>query len=249
MQKFFCISMMMSLGLIHCSDDPPKNNRNQNSGPSAYVGDPCIPTNESDAHFGGFQVTGEAIEISAPACGGGVCLINHFQGRVSCPLGQASPQPCSGPDDSTACGSEASCALSAGESPTYVCHKAGNCQSADASALENQGKACCVPETKLPVISSVCGQCASDSGRAAHDAVYCSCRCGPAEGQIPAPDDVFCDCPQGFECAEVRKYLGIGDPKFAGKYCIRQGTAYTPNVLCGQIEGYFNSAQCQGIGP
>lgn len=55
---------------------------------SGGVGDPCTPEDEYDPAFGGFKVTEENIESRSFQCQTRICLVNHFQGRVSCPLGQ-----------------------------------------------------------------------------------------------------------------------------------------------------------------
>jgi len=82
--------------------------------------------------------------------------------------------------------------------------------------------------------------------------VYCSCRCGVADGQPDEPDYPFCTCPSGFECSEIRPSLGVGDPALTGKFCIRQGTAYDPDAdQCGKVDGYWSSGaegvQCAGV--
>jgi hypothetical protein len=55
---------------------------------SGGVGDPCIPEDEYNADFAGFKVTEENIESRSFQCSTRICLVNHFQGRVTCPLGQ-----------------------------------------------------------------------------------------------------------------------------------------------------------------
>lgn len=52
------------------------------------VGDPCIPEDEYSDTFNGFQVTETNVESRSFQCETRVCLVNHFQGRVSCLLGQ-----------------------------------------------------------------------------------------------------------------------------------------------------------------
>jgi hypothetical protein len=58
-------------------------------GSSKHVGEPCTTGDESKPAFRGFGVEEVSVEGVNPACGRGVCLVNHFQGRVSCPYGQA----------------------------------------------------------------------------------------------------------------------------------------------------------------
>jgi len=56
------------------------------------VGDFCMPSNESQPFFSGYEMTEINLEISAPRCLSGLCLVNHFQGRASCPYGQSAAE-------------------------------------------------------------------------------------------------------------------------------------------------------------
>ena len=53
------------------------------------VGDPCVPDDEYRAQFSGFALSEVNVESRSFSCETRVCLVNHFQGRVSCPAGQA----------------------------------------------------------------------------------------------------------------------------------------------------------------
>ncbi len=53
------------------------------------VGDPCVPEEEFREQFNGFSATEAYIESRSFQCATRVCLVNHFQGRVSCPYGQS----------------------------------------------------------------------------------------------------------------------------------------------------------------
>jgi hypothetical protein len=68
------------------------------------VGDPCVPEDEYEASFAGFQVTEVNVESRSFQCETRVCLVNHFQGRVSCPKGQT---------ETEAGGAETPCAIPA----------------------------------------------------------------------------------------------------------------------------------------
>jgi hypothetical protein len=287
---------------------------------SGGVGDPCTPEDEYDARFGGFNVAEGYIESRSFQCATRVCLVNHFQGRVSCPLGQSARDihPCRGRMDTT-CGGGQECVPSAtlapactvcdAEDPTcvtvpcpaglrcdttlsvctcdsassatfsfeganyacepfdpscaptsegacsgllrsYVCHTPGACQTPGGAVADNEGKACCVPGTDRPVGVPVCGQCDAAGRRDAPSAVYCSCRCGVADGDPPEPDFNFCSCPTGFACSEVRPDLGVSngaDKQLNGKYCIKDGSAFVDTASCGLIQGNHD-APCLGIG-
>lgn len=51
------------------------------------VGDPCTPEDEFSANFSGFSLSEVNIESRSFQCETRVCLVNKFQGRVSCPYG------------------------------------------------------------------------------------------------------------------------------------------------------------------
>lgn len=258
---------------------------------SGGVGDPCLPEDEYDPQFAGFKVTEENIESRSFQCQTRICLVNHFQGRVSCPLGQEAPPACqpgaggcencalSGSyapdcdptrDDGGAgqcvsgncdpagaycrCGTSADCPTTDwtcdgdGVCRLHICRDGfTGCQDPTKSAKDNAGKACCVPGTEDPVASPVCGQCAPDSNRNAEQAVYCSCRCGVAEGEPDDPNFNFCECPQGFACTEIRPNVGLGDPLLTGKYCIKEGSPFEGEQACGDVPGRVNSDQCEGF--
>ena len=93
---------------------------------SGGVGDPCVPDEETDATFPGFHIDESYIESRSFQCSTRICLVNHFQGRASCPLGQAQAdvKACSGPGD-TSCGGGKGCVVSATYAvPCNPCDKA-----------------------------------------------------------------------------------------------------------------------------
>ncbi len=55
---------------------------------SGGVGDPCVPEEEVASTFGGFSLFEVNVESGSFQCETRLCLVNHFQGRVSCPAGQ-----------------------------------------------------------------------------------------------------------------------------------------------------------------
>jgi hypothetical protein len=66
---------------------------------SGGIGDPCIPEDEYDPQFPGYKMTLENIESRSFQCQTRICLVNHFQGRVSCPLGQNERTSCRNAQD------------------------------------------------------------------------------------------------------------------------------------------------------
>ena len=216
------------------------------------VGDPCTPEDEYDAEFAGFDLGQEYIESRSFQCKTRICLVNHFQGRVSCPLGQSPSalRDC-GPDapHDDLCEPGERCVKVGGiEQPErFVCHAPESCQTADGTPAQNADKACCVPGTDQPIAGPVCGQCDTESRRSADESVYCSCRCGVADGSPDEPDFNFCSCPDGFTCAEIRPDLDFGDKRLTGKYCIKDGSEYKTGAACGKVSGY-HEAPCNGAG-
>ena len=55
------------------------------------VGDPCTPEDEYHTDFSGYNAKEVNVESKSFQCETRVCLVNHFQGRVSCKYGQAAP--------------------------------------------------------------------------------------------------------------------------------------------------------------
>jgi hypothetical protein len=56
---------------------------------ATHVGDPCTPEQEYDKSFLGFSKDEVSVESKSFQCQTRLCLVDHFQGRVSCPYGQA----------------------------------------------------------------------------------------------------------------------------------------------------------------
>ena len=60
---------------------------------SGGVGDPCIPEDEFFETFSGFSLGEVNVESRSFQCETRVCLVNKFQGRVSCPYGTNGTNP------------------------------------------------------------------------------------------------------------------------------------------------------------
>ena len=168
------------------------------------VGDPCTPEDEYQQGFNGFQVTETNVESRSFQCTTRLCLVNHFQGRVSCRVGQTAAQATPFVLDENG---QPTNAPAAGFNP--VCAIPGTTASTDAASKDN-------------VIVEVPPQLAK---RQTEQAVYCSCRCD-------GPDDKarYCECPEGFQCEPLVDDLNItqGSGQLAGSYCIRAGSKYNP---------------------
>jgi hypothetical protein len=57
---------------------------------STGVGDPCTPEQEFKPSYLGAELTEVKAESNSYQCQSFLCLVNHFQGRVTCPYGQQS---------------------------------------------------------------------------------------------------------------------------------------------------------------
>ena len=124
---------------------------------SVGVGDPCPPLIEGDATFLGFNEQEVNFESGSPSCKTGVCLINHFRGRVSCPYGQtadgAAPpggKPCTTPSGAPVTGG------------------------ATDPRKKAQVSAQCVDRTADKTVYCSC-RCANEGGRTDDGAAYCAC--------------------------------------------------------------------------
>lgn len=172
------------------------------------VGDPCIPEDEYQTTFGGYDPSEVNVESRSFQCETRVCLVNHFQGRVSCPYGQTEADVPANP----AC-------------PQCTGNLAGT-----------DPKRCRIPGTSgqlaediinVPVPAQLVRRTAAASpehgGEGVQDSVYCSCRCKNADG---SKDDGarYCDCPSGFSCEKLIDDLGLGSSQLAGYYCIKSGS-------------------------
>lgn len=149
---------------------------------SGGVGDPCTPEDEYSAAFGGFTVDLDNIESRSFQCSTRICLVNHFQGRVSCPLGQGAPTPCTNPGSTDApCTGGATCELSQIYAPACVQCAAGDASCTNVpcptglsctpdSTGSESGTCTCTPgssptaTTDIDGISYLCQESTSPSG-------------------------------------------------------------------------------------
>lgn len=80
--------------LVGCGGSSRANDADAGATPGSdaggtLVGAPCLPYQELSPTFAGFVATELTVNQGDPACAGGVCLVNHFQGRTSCAYGQS----------------------------------------------------------------------------------------------------------------------------------------------------------------
>lgn len=56
------------------------------------VGNACVPSDEYSSTFSGCALGDVTLDSGSGLCESRLCLVNHFQGRVSCPYGQTSDE-------------------------------------------------------------------------------------------------------------------------------------------------------------
>lgn len=163
------------------------------------VGDPCVPEDEYQQTFSGFQKGETNVESKSFQCETRLCLVNHFQGRVSCRLGQKAPpyDPLTG---------------KATDPATYApsCAIPGTRTSTTDSDENNVNV-----EVKPQLVN-----------RQTDKAVYCSCRCdGPDKSAryCECPDGFECAKLVG------NLGIPGASGQLVGSYCIRSGTGYDAN--------------------
>jgi hypothetical protein len=185
------------------------------------VGDPCTPEDEYQQTFNGFQVTETNVESRSFQCETRLCLVNHFQGRVSCRLGQASQlDPATG-NPVTGAAYHPTCSIPGTKAdPT----KPGS--------LDNIN-------VKVP---------SQLVDRQTDKAVYCSCRCdGPEKKARYCECPQGFQCAPLVDNLQITS----GQSQLAGSYCIRAGSAYDPisppaQTTCADQPGKCN---CDGDNP
>jgi hypothetical protein len=68
-------------GFMACSD------ASESQAGKRPLGAVCVPSDELSASFPGFRTGEIVVDMSSTSCASGTCLVEGFQGRVSCPLG------------------------------------------------------------------------------------------------------------------------------------------------------------------
>jgi hypothetical protein len=169
---------------------------------STGIGDPCTPEQEYDPTFAGFVEQEVSTEGESFQCQTRLCLVNHFQGRVSCPYGQG--WDATGKKVTVNAPATQACTTPAGVPVT------GPLDSSGAPIDTKNGEA-------------VNPQCLD---RTADKTVYCSCRCADINGNTTGGN--FCSCPDGFTCTQLVSSLSAAsDQGLTGAYCIKAKTAFS----------------------
>jgi len=138
------------------------------------VGDPCTPEQEFNSDFLGFNRDEVNVESKSFQCQTRLCLVNHFQGRVTCPYGQGS-------NGEPPAGAQA-CRTPAGKA---VDGKDKDGQIVDSRNLAQVNPQCRERTTNQAVYCSC--RCANSEGRTDDGASYCTCPDGFSCQQLVNP--------------------------------------------------------------
>ncbi len=187
------------------------------------VGDPCIPDEEYDTAFQAFSLDDVNVESKSYVCLTRLCLVNHFQGRVSCPYGQTAPGQGPQPplnSNASAVGADKGCTIPGGTPG----NPADEVQATNISVPKpGGGNAAGWVPAQIPG--------ANQGDRTANKTVYCSCRCANVDGKT---DDgaVYCSCPDGFTCTQLVTSIGLTvNEGLTGAYCIMNNTQYSVGAV------------------
>jgi hypothetical protein len=199
---------------------------------SGGVGDPCTPEDEYNTEFPGFKVTEENIESRSFQCQTRICLVNHFQGRVSCPAGQPPPKGCNGPNDTTSCSGSEKCVLSETYAPACTPCTAGDPTCLDTCQAAGFKEAC-------NGTFGYCG-CTTADNHASSSNASVTFQCESATGCTTAGcpnvlNSYVCHKPAGTEsfCQTAGDTVATGK----GKDCCVPGTDNPLSVsVCGQCD-------------
>lgn len=150
------------------------------------TGDPCTMDVENDPRFLGFDEKEVVIENRSAQCRTGVCIANHFRGRVSCPYGQSAAG--SGP-----AGGSGPCLTTDGSRP--VTGEAGASKGALVAPQCRDRKA------DAAVYCSC--RCANADGRTDDGGNYCPCGAGFACTSLVTSIGARADDLSGSYCLKV----------------------------------------------
>jgi hypothetical protein len=216
---------------------------------SGGVGDPCTPEDEYDSSFPGFTVDLQNIESRSFQCATRICLVNHFQGRVSCPLGQAAPQGCDPKGTGTPC--------AAGKTCTQAQIYAPSC------AVCNENDPSCTP-IPCPTVGSTALNCTSLSSFkdcTESDNGNCTCTCTDSDNSSINGVSYSCEGAtndptsplvlHSYVCHETGSCQDANDgatTKNEGKDCCVPGTDSPVAVqVCGQCSASTQRDAAQAV--
>jgi hypothetical protein len=170
------------------------------------LGDPCLPESEYYPLMNGFALGEVYVETRSFQCESRVCLVNHFQGRVSCPYGQTqadltkpgnAPERCRVPgttgDDPSEQVRLPVAAWNTARPPATAVYCSCRCHGPDAEADYCECPSGFVCEPLTPTMNLAARQLEGSycikagTHFEAADAAAPSCREDPAQGTCPGP--------------------------------------------------------------
>jgi hypothetical protein len=209
---------------------------------STGVGDPCTPGQEYTQSFLGFDEGEVSVEAESFQCQTRLCLVNHFQGRVSCPYGQNSDgTPVDGTKGTPQCnqggGNGGACCAGIDVPVTGTADGVAGPTSVSPPAAGGTY----VDSVKLAAVPPQC------SSRQAADAVYCSCRCANVNNETNDGYN-YCKCPSGFACTQLVSSIGGGGNQgLTGAYCVKNNTDFDSNKPCSPCDPTKSTTYCGSL--
>ena len=156
----------------------------------SVVGAACTPSPERSATFAGFDRQQVTLDEGNPACGSDVCLVNHFNGRTTCPYGEDASG--NSPPGVSACTVPGTSTPVRPQAPAP----------ADGGAPDDTVPAQCTDRRSSAAVYCSC-HCADFSGGIGDGTKYCSCPLGYA--CLPVVPLVKMDDPRaGSYCVPIR---------------------------------------------
>jgi hypothetical protein len=207
---------------------------------SGGVGDPCTPEDEYSPTFASFHVDLANIESRSFQCATRICLVNHFQGRVSCPLGQpgagtmgATIQECTGIGD-TSCPDGKDCKASDVFAPLCTVCAPGSTGCTPVACPSGYGLSC----------DAASGSCVCDNPQKINGVQY-QCDADPTctgSNCLKVLQSYYCHAKNQCQVA------GATDTDNAGKDCCVPGSDTPVGVtVCGQCGAMSKRNAAQAV--
>jgi hypothetical protein len=140
-----------------CLVGPPEAGFDAGPPDAAVIGTPCVPSQESSATFDGFDSSEIELEPVPVKSGAPTCLVDHFQGLVTCPYGQSAT----------------------GEAPGC----ASPCTTSSGAPVTGEVQPQCSNRLASKVVLWSC-RCANPEGKTDDGDTYCACPAGLACTQL-----------------------------------------------------------------
>ncbi len=239
MKALSAIPCALLLACSTSSATPSRDAGGADSSLAAPTGAACLPYQELSPTFQGFSTKQLVLDTNDPACAGGVCLVNHFQGRASCPYGQdLNGNGQTGDAGCNVPGSGAAVGPDGGASGEY-------------RIVASQ----CTDRTAAVTVTCSC-RCANPQGETNDGAPYCTCPTGTTCSQV-VPEIVSGDPLAGGYCVPPASDYDASSACSAtcspGSSPCGAVDAPAPPSASGQSTAYFvepinfDLAQCLGI--